>query len=205
MTLQKHRRRLRNFLVDQSFQLRTGLTFLVVTLVLTGSFAALVYQEAREASQVTLLGLTEVDSAIAGLLAAEDSLLLGKLIAGVVLLSLLLTVASLVKTHRIAGPVFVIGRALRELAAGGWPPVRDLREKDEFRGLGQDLQALVRALRQHREELADQLEELAAATTQPELRLRLQQLAQAERPPAPAGPSAADPTPPADPTPTAPP
>lgn len=43
--------------------------------------------------------------------------------------------ASLVFTHRVCGPIFVLQNYMKELAAGRLPHVRPLRERDEFKDL----------------------------------------------------------------------
>ena len=58
-------------------------------------------------------------------------------------------------THRICGPLFVLDRYFTELAAGRFPRVRSLRQKDEFKDLHQSFQKAVEALKeQKRIELA---------------------------------------------------
>ena len=46
-----------------------------------------------------------------------------------------MAVWSIVATHRICGPLFVIERYLRELTRGQLPKLRPLRRKDEFNQL----------------------------------------------------------------------
>lgn len=158
----KHRRRLGNFLLDHGFQLRLTVTFVVVCLLLSGLFGGLFFVQMREASRVQATGVAEFDAALEQRMAQDDRMILLQMVAGTVLLTLLLTGASIVKTHHIVGPVWVVRRAMRELAAGRWPPLRGLRRADEFHGLVQDFHALVGSLKGRQDELATRLEELAA-------------------------------------------
>lgn len=62
-------------------------------------------------------------------------------------------------THRICGPLFVLDRYFTELAAGRFPQVRSLRQKDEFKDLHQSLQKAIDVLKeQKRIELAGLVE-----------------------------------------------
>jgi len=83
----------------------------------------------------------------------------------------ILTVAALavwgiVLTHRMCGPIFVIGRYLDELAAGRLPTLRPLRRKDEFKELYDALAGAIAGLRADTEiDLRTLSETLALAKT----------------------------------------
>jgi methyl-accepting chemotaxis protein len=51
-----------------------------------------------------------------------------------------------VMTHRVAGPVWVMGHAFRELAEGRYPARRGLRRGDELKGLHAGFHEAVEAL-----------------------------------------------------------
>ncbi len=155
-------RRLRNLMLDRSFQVRTTVAFVLTCLALASVFAGLLYREVRVASRVESTGVVEFDAALEARLADDDQRVLARLVGALFVLGVLLTGACMVWTHRMAGPLFVLRRLMGELALGRWPVPRALRPGDQFRGVVYDFHELVRALRARHERLAAQLEELAA-------------------------------------------
>ena len=68
---------------------------------------------------------------------------------------------SILMTHRICGPAYVMDRAMQELRAGRLPILRGLRKKDEFQSLYASVRGAVDALRARtRRELATVAEAL---------------------------------------------
>ena len=67
-------------------------------------------------------------------------------VLAVVLISALLGLSGMLLTHRIAGPVFVMGRAMNTLAAGKYPTLRPLRKSDDLTELYGSLRALFDSL-----------------------------------------------------------
>ena len=55
---------------------------------------------------------------------------------------------SILVTHRICGPLFVMKRALEELAAGRFPELRQLRRKDEFKDLYETVSTPIDAVKE---------------------------------------------------------
>lgn len=53
---------------------------------------------------------------------------------------------SILMTHRLCGPAYVIDRAMQELRAGRFPKLRGLRKKDEFQALYASVSGTVDAL-----------------------------------------------------------
>ena len=51
------------------------------------------------------------------------------------------------KTHRIAGPIFVMTRYMQEIIAGKYPQVRELRKKDELKDFYAVFSTMVEALK----------------------------------------------------------
>lgn len=75
-------------------------------------------------------------------------------LAGALLLFALLTgVASIVLTHKVAGPLFRVRRIVGEVAVGKFePPKYALRDGDELRDLFDDVSKMVTALKERRED-----------------------------------------------------
>jgi nitrogen fixation/metabolism regulation signal transduction histidine kinase len=74
-----------------------------------------------------------------------------------------LLLAAVVITHRVAGPAFAIARTCREVGEGRLRRPRPLRARDLLVELGQDVAAMVDALREREAEERD-LASAAAAT-----------------------------------------
>ncbi len=67
-------------------------------------------------------------------LAASEETLLWLIGLGSLGVALVLALFGLVLTHRVAGPIHVMGLYIATLAAGRYPRMRPLRKKDELRG-----------------------------------------------------------------------
>ena len=177
MKRSKTQRSFRNLLIDRRFQLRNTVAFAMVCLVLTSLFAGLFYHQVRVSSRVESTGIAEFDAALQEHMEEEDRVILWQMIGGILLLTILISLASILKTHRIVGPLYVLGRAIRELARGRWPRLRALRQRDEFQGLMDEFCEMVQTLRCRQDELAGRLDALAAEAGQGELQEALRELA----------------------------
>ncbi len=143
----RRHRSVRNFLVDTSLQLRLASYLLGVGVLLSAGLGWLLWQAYQETSRVIALGAPDAGGALAGALANEDRgrmLLVAAALAGVLLC---LLGAAVVITHRIAGPAFAIGRTCRKVAEGNLARPRPLRSRDLLVELGEDVAAMVEALR----------------------------------------------------------
>jgi hypothetical protein len=140
-------RRVRNYLVDTGLQLRLASYLLGVAVVICAGLGWLLYQAYQETSRVIALGDLDAGEGLARALASEDRgrIVLVAAALGGVLVCLL--GAAVVITHRIAGPAFVIGRTCREVGEGLLRHPRPLRTRDLLVELGQDVAAMVEALR----------------------------------------------------------
>jgi hypothetical protein len=157
----RHHRRMRNFLVDTSLQLRLASYLLAVGVVLSAGLGWMLWQAYQETSRVIALGASDSADSLAGALATEDRgrmLLVAGALAGVLVC---LLGAAVVITHRIAGPAFAIARTCRQVAAGQLTRPYPLRSGDLLVELGEDVAAMVDALRER--EAAERDVILAAA------------------------------------------
>ena len=79
-------------------------------------------------------------------------------------------------THRVAGPLSVLGRWLTELGDGRFPDLRPLRKKDELKGFHATFRNSVESLKARKQTeltaLSDALREVQAAASGDEERLR---------------------------------
>jgi len=124
-------RRFKHMLLDHRFQLKyTGMIVGVAT-VLSVFLGGFLFSKVNENSRI--LGLDDLEGlAFDAQLAHADNELFfiigGSILAFLIVVSLL----SILITHRMAGPIFVMKRHLTTLASGSLPNVRALRKGDEF-------------------------------------------------------------------------
>ncbi len=161
------RRTWRNLLLDRGFQLRLGGALVLICLLLGGGLAGRLYWEMRVASRVASTGSPSLDAALGERLAQEDRGRLVQMVAGLLVLALVVAGLTLLRTHRMVGPLHVLRTGLVELRAGRYPAPRTLRRGDDFRPLLEEFWATAAALRAAREQQRARLLELAAASTCP--------------------------------------
>ncbi|MFZ9889152.1 MAG: hypothetical protein ACO3JL_16775 [Myxococcota bacterium] len=131
-------------IVDRRFQLKyTGLIFFVAATVSTalGYFLLDAYQQ--------LNALIEVSEAIGDRMNADDARRVFTLVAGFLGAEvLLLGVAGVIITHRVAGPVALLHRHFATMLDGKYPQLRSLRAGDEFRDAFEAFGRFVNSLRE---------------------------------------------------------
>jgi hypothetical protein len=98
----------------------------------------------------------------------EQSGLVGLLFLALFALVALLFFGGITLTHRVAGPIYVVDRYLKEMAKGNLCPPRAFRKGDEFTFLHDDLVALCEALSTRERDDITRLKEIAAALETPE-------------------------------------
>jgi hypothetical protein len=167
-------RRLRNYLLDTSLQLKLASHLVAVATALSLGLGWLLWSAYRETSRVVALGDPEAADILAAALAAEDRgriVLVAVALAGVLLC---LLGAAVVVTHRIAGPAYVIGRTCRLVGEGDLTPPRPLRARDLLVDLAADVSRMVDGLRareaRERETLARAVAALRDAGGDPQRR-----------------------------------
>ena len=131
----------RTYLIDRPFQLRYILALAAWGAALAALFGLWAWQAHQQAAEI----LARAPGNPALLRQADRQLLwalagIGALSAGAMAL------LGFVVTHRVAGPIWVMGHALGEVAAGRYPARRELRRGDELQALharfGEALEAL---------------------------------------------------------------
>jgi hypothetical protein len=159
----RRHRKVRNFLVDTSLQLRLASYLLGVAVLLSVGLGWLLWKAYQETSRVIALGAPDASDSLAGALANEDRGRMLLVAAALASILLCLLGAAVVITHRIAGPAFAIGRTCRQVAEGVLARPRPLRSRDLLVELGEDVAAMVDALRDREAKERDVA--LAAART----------------------------------------
>lgn len=133
-------RKLSNFLLDRKLQLRYVVVVTVLSACIAGSLGYLIYHQRHSASESIgrdLAALTSNDSSLADLrdqnardLAADDRLLVYKMVGGGVALMLILTGYLVFMTHKVAGPLFKTATYFDRMAKGKLGDVSALRSGD---------------------------------------------------------------------------
>ena len=118
----------RHYLVDRGFQLKYALVMAAAGLLVAGVFGLWLHQ-----AHVQATSLLAPDPETRALVERSDWLLLAAFVAIAALLATALGLLGVVITHRVAGPVYVMGHYLRVLAAGRFPRMRTLRRSDELK------------------------------------------------------------------------
>jgi hypothetical protein len=174
----QHRRR---YLLDRGFQLKYALLMAGAGLAVALVFGLWLHQAHAQA-----VALLPQDDATRALIERSDRLLLGAFAAIAALLAAALGLLGVVITHRVAGPVFVMGHYLSIMAQGRFPRMRTLRQGDElkhfFRVFLESVDAMKAREARHAAVLEDAVARMrAAAARNPELSPSIDALAAAAR------------------------
>jgi methyl-accepting chemotaxis protein len=157
------RRRVRNYLIDTSLQLRLAAYLLAVAITLSAALGWLLWNAYAETTRVLALADPDVGAS----LAREDQIRMMWIVGLLVALLLLLLGAAVVVTHRIAGPAFALARACRAVGEGRLAQVRPLRATDLLGDLAEDVAGMVEALRAQEERECDALRAAAERLRDP--------------------------------------
>jgi len=154
MTRNETPRRRRSYVINPSFQWKYTLLTIATVFILSGFLTVVLFnvlhQQAR-ARVMTPMSVTTMDNlTMIGMSAAAFG----------IVVAIALGISVFVFTHRIAGPMHVIGRTLEDLAAGRIPQTRPLRQSDEFKDVHDVLCATVDRLQVDRRRQVETLTEL---------------------------------------------
>jgi len=177
------KRRLRNYLIDSSIQLRLASYLVAVACAISVGMGWLLWNAYRESSRLVSLGDSRTDDALASMLAREDRERMLWLGIGLVAVILCLLVVAVVVTHRVAGPTVAISQTCRRVGAGDFTRPRPLRRRDLLVDLADEVALMVDGLRkQEAEELAmlegaaERLRRPGSSTVEVEVAAQLEEL-----------------------------
>jgi hypothetical protein len=139
-----HRHR-RTYLVDRAFQLKYALLMAAAGVVLSLAFGLWLHQAHGQA-----MNLAALDPELRAVMERGERELLLAFAGIAALMAVALGLLGVVITHRVAGPIFVMGHYMSVLAHGRFPRMRTLRRGDELRPFFETFLAAVEALK-HRE------------------------------------------------------
>jgi hypothetical protein len=150
-----HARRV--FLVDRAFQLKYALL-----MAGAGALVAIIFGLWLQQAHAQAIEIAGLDPALRAELARGDRQLLVAFAGIAVLLALALGLLGVVMTHRVAGPVAVMGHYVSVLARGAFPRMRTLRKTDELRSFFQVFIDAVDGLKSRERRHVELLEATAA-------------------------------------------
>jgi hypothetical protein len=159
----KFKRHVRNYLLDTGLQLKLASYLLAVAVALALGLGWHLWTAYRETSAVVSLGAPEV----AGALATEDRWRMVQVAIILALVLFCLLGASVVITHRIAGPAFVIRRTCLQVSEGNLARPRPLRNHDLLVDLADAVATMVDAIRDREATDRDAMARAAAVLRDP--------------------------------------
>ncbi|MBK6848664.1 MAG: hypothetical protein IPG96_14420 [Proteobacteria bacterium] len=167
MTTTRHRRLIRNYLLDRRLQLRYTLVVVLVSAGLSAGLGYFWYGEMRQASQIVevqVMGSLDEQGArqIQQDLARQDQRRLIVLVGFGVALAVALAGYSIVFTHKVAGPLHKMQRAFAAMRDGHLPEVHDLRRHDQLRAFWAAFKEMYVALRDQTQQELEELDQIAA-------------------------------------------
>ncbi len=152
------------YILDRSFQLKYTFLMMGAGLVIALVFGAWIWQAHRQEREILEAAhLVRADPRIREVLEAGDRQLLYVFLGIACLMAAALGLVGILITHRVAGPVFVMGHYLSVLARGRFPRMRTLRSRDELKTF---FQLFIQAVDQLKEREARHAEALEGAVHQ---------------------------------------
>jgi len=166
------KRRLRNYLLVPSFQLKYTAMVVGVTVVVASVLGVLAYKYSTGQTQMLTIHRMEAkgDAIDAGFMRDlerygqdADRKVAAGIIGGVLFLAVALGVTGILVTHRLVGPVYRLKSWVREVQGGRLrADSGGLRRHDELQDLFEAFHAMVLSLRTAKEHEISQLEEIIA-------------------------------------------
>jgi hypothetical protein len=169
-------RRRRTYLVDRSFQIKYILLLMAWGVVLSALFGLWTYQAHQQAIETVVRGPEQ-----RALMVRADRQLMWPLAGIGALSAAALGLLGFVITHRVAGPVYVMGHFVNLLARGRYPTRRALRKHDELKGFYAQFLDAIDAMKERDARHVGELEEIVvllrgAVARAPELGVALEAL-----------------------------
>jgi hypothetical protein len=164
-----HKRRLRNYLLNRSYQLRYTLIMVVLSSLLTAGLGYVWYQQMRVTSRTievkALATLSDEDvQAIKDDMASQDRLRLLVLVGFGVLFAAIVAGYGIMLTHKVAGPLYKMSLDMDKVRDGKLGPLYDLRKGDHLLDFFETFKQMHTALRKETESEVSTLDAAIAST-----------------------------------------
>ena len=158
------KRRIRNFLIDRRFQLRWVFRVMITISIIVIFMGYLLYRTVADATDQMLaqkLGDVELtkDSIEAFIQQSQDdkSMILWILILSLCTLVILLSLTTIVITHKVAGPIYKMRKVFSSISGDNLRLWDKLRRGDELQEAFDELADMLSRLREHRRRDTDEL------------------------------------------------
>ncbi|MHB8416945.1 MAG: hypothetical protein ACYDCL_02645 [Myxococcales bacterium] len=160
----------RHYLVDLQFQLKYTAMVVIFGGLIMGLFGGAVWHEVRTNSELLegrqiAQSLGAVAPALGDFhdaMALTDRRMLWVIVGTSLVVMAGLGLCGVLLSHRVAGPVLVLGRYTRILGEGGFPKIRPLRRGDELHSHFDLFRETVERMKARERQDAEQLEAAAA-------------------------------------------
>jgi len=139
----------RTFLLDRKFQLKYTLIIVIVGVAVSAFLGYFIYELNLKNRE-----LLNIDAEMVDRVEQINNQTLFYLFGFVALMALFLFTWGIFITHKVAGPLFVISKYLRDIADGKLPTTRSLRRGDELKAFFDTFAEMVTSLRQRRQDEA---------------------------------------------------
>lgn len=147
----RHKRHLRNYLIDKKLQLRYVLFVTVLAAVVAGVLGYLLVKQETRASSMILEAVKDDADLYEGLkqsLGDEDrNLGAAMAIVGIGLMAVL-SLYLIIMTHKVAGPLYKVAAYFDRMRDGKLPQVHALRKGDQLQDFFEKFRAMDEALRE---------------------------------------------------------
>ncbi|MCG8403862.1 MAG: hypothetical protein MI923_01560 [Phycisphaerales bacterium] len=140
-TARSHRRRRR--VINASFQWKYTIFVVMGVFIITTFMSSVLFGVLHEQARSSILGKTNPQEISVW---ESTPVVLISAVAFASLLALAFGVWTIVFTHRLSGPIFVMENLLRQVTEGRFPKRRELRKKDEFKELYAELWRAIDAI-----------------------------------------------------------
>jgi hypothetical protein len=171
-----HRRKLSNYLLDKSLQLRYVAFVTVMSAIISGALGYLIWRQEADASTYLLQAYDsfaeevvddpELGNAIVNRLERGDNRLVLKMAGAGIGLVVVLFMYLVVMTHKVAGPLYKVSRYFDEMAVGKLGNVYSLRRGDMLQDFYDKFREMHAAVRKRHQEDNDIFRRFAAAAEQ---------------------------------------
>ncbi len=148
----RYKRKLRNYLLDAGLQVRYTAFIVGIAVFLTAVLGYKIYEAVRDTSKVIFMtGLVDpsMSSELQDQFRANDRIVLFGIIGFGLLLVMSMFAVGIWITHKVAGPLYSIGRVCAKVRDNQFPSnLRNLRKGDELQEFFSNFREMYEALRQ---------------------------------------------------------
>lgn len=149
----KHQRKLSNYMLDKSLQLRYVLFVTILSAVIAGALGYMIYDQRRTASESierdlkVLTKSEDFQEQVVSGLQSDDEMLVYKMVVVGVGLVVILSAYLVIMTHKVAGPLFKISMYFDRMTEGRLGVVTPLRRGDMLQDFFSDFKAMHESIR----------------------------------------------------------